>query len=88
MARKQKFQKLAVNAQRHGTSHFDTQYNARDAAQSAIKYARDGWTVEVKDWNTDHLKMTCWPGAKTTCGGKVIGTCEIKPAFKKQIKGL
>jgi hypothetical protein len=87
MAKKKKppaTMKLAVNALRRGEIRYDTEYTAPAAARNAVKRARDGYTVEVKAWDSGHLKMTCKPGIKK---GKTVAVCDIKPAFKKAIRG-
>jgi hypothetical protein len=84
VARRIKTQKLQVSAQRRGEIRFHTAYTAPEAARVAAKMARQGWTVEVQDWQSGRVKMKCRPGSKRD---RAFAACEIKPAFKKQIRG-
>lgn len=93
-ARKQRTQKLQIVATRRGEVRFDTQYTAIGAARSAVKLAKQGYLVDVKADHSGHLKMHCVavkrrgrsdaPGTFTKGGAH----CTMKPAFKKQVKGL
>jgi len=85
---KPKFEKYAVNAIRRGELRYDTVYNAADAARSAAKFARQGYSVRVQPWRslgTDrNVMMTCEPasGVRTK---KLNARCTMTPSFKKQI---
>ena len=82
--KKPAFVKLYINGLRKGVLQYWTAYTAPEAARKAAEMARQGWQIDVKAAHSDHLKMRCTPAVKR---GRTIAVCDIKPAFKKQIKG-
>ncbi len=89
--RGQKTMKLLISGMRRGEMRFNTEYTPREAARSATKMARAGFDVQVK-LPSGHVKMTCAPKGGYTKGSAASGkrgiaSCQIKPAFKKLIKG-
>jgi hypothetical protein len=96
-ARKQRTQKLTVTGNRRGEIRYHTAYTAQEAARKATKMARDGWKTTVTSAHSGHVKMTCepqvrgWADRRRRERNDRVGPhaeCKIKPAFKKQIKGL
>lgn len=87
-APKQKTEKYSVNGIRRGELRYDTKYNATDAARSATKLARQGYSVTVQPWASlgtkRNVMMTCEPasGVRTKKGN---ARCTMVPSFKKQI---
>ncbi len=100
MAKKPKFEKLALNMRRGGELRFDTAYNAPEAARLAVKHARKGWDVEVTaggagTYGASKRKsvafMSCTPSARKAYwsdpDGKAHAKCTMTPAFKKRVRG-
>lgn len=90
--RRQRTQKLTITGNRRGEIRFETKYNARDAARAATAMAKKGYLTDVTAFHSGHKKMSCVPVMRGKHGGrtydKAVAHCTIKPAFKKQIKGL
>jgi hypothetical protein len=91
LAKKPKFEHLTVNLKRGGELRYETAYNARDAARIATKFARKGWSVEVKPWGGNARFMTCEPSARkgywSDPDPKAHAICKLTPAFKKRVRG-
>ena len=87
--KKQREQTLRVNGRRQGEIRYYTAYTAQEAARKAVAMARDGWLTDVTA-TSGHLKMRCVPvkRGRNRNYDKPGAHCTIKPAFKKQIKGL
>lgn len=86
MARSPKTEKLQISALRRGEIRFDTKYTAPEAAKSATRFARQGWTVEVQSGHRTKrttVFMKCVPVVK---GSKTFAKCSMTPAFKKRIR--
>ena len=91
MAKKQKFEKLWIHAERKGELQSNTAYNARDAARIAAKRARKGWKVKVTSTNGRTPFMTCSPSSTKAYWSdpdvKPHAICTMTPAFKKRVRG-
>jgi hypothetical protein len=84
--RRQRVQKLTVNASRIGETRRVAAHTAREAARKATQYAHKGFRVAVTTEAGD-LRMTCIPRSRGS-EKLAVANCDVEPTFKQQIKGL
>lgn len=89
--KKPKFEPITINLQRGGELRYESAYNAPEAARIATKWARKGWSVEVKPKRGTMKFMTCEPSKKKAYWSdpdpKAHAICKLTPAFKKRVRG-